>query len=52
MITAATSTDHTYISIQLMEESDGKKRIKLQQNGNVTYFLDAADVPARFSSSA
>jgi hypothetical protein len=35
-----------------MEESAGKKRIKLQQNGNLTYFLDAGDVPVRFGSSA
>jgi hypothetical protein len=52
MITPESSTDHIYISVQLMEESDGKKRIKLGQNGNLTYFLDAGDVPAMFGSSA
>jgi len=35
-----------------MEESAGKKRIKLEQNGDLTYFLDAGDVSAWFGSSA
>ena len=38
--------NRSFISVQLMEESAGKKRIKLEQNGDLTYFLDAEDVPA------
>jgi len=35
-----------------MEGSAEKKRIKLEKNGDLTYFLDAGDVPACFGSSA
>ena len=35
-----------------MEESAGKERIKLEQDGDLTFFLDAGVIAARFGSSA
>jgi hypothetical protein len=42
----------SFNSVQLLVESAEKKRIKLGQDGDLTYFLDAGDVPAWFGSSA
>ena len=41
--------NRSFISVQL-KESAGKKRIKLGQEGDLTDFLDAGDVPAWFGS--